>query len=126
MIIDVEFDVNNRIMEVEFDAHNRIMDVEFVNTTIIDNTREPVIKPLTVTENGEYYVDSKTDGFNPVKVDVIGGNVAEYKGVYEVTPSVSEQILETSRKVMRENLKVKEIPYAEVSNASGGNTITIG
>ena len=86
-------------------------------------------KEITITENGTIEVVPDSLGLLEkvtVTTDVIGGDVAEYQGSYEVTPSSKEQTLSTARKVMREDVKIKEIPYVEVSNASGGITVTIG
>lgn len=56
-----------------------------------------------------------------------GGNVPPYTEEYEVTPKVGEEtILHTKGKRMTDNVTVTEIPIAEVSNAAGGKTITIG
>lgn len=68
------------------------------------------------------------------KVDVLfssaivsGGNVAMYNGPYSVEPrSDSDQTLETAQKYMKRDVTVKKIQYAEVSNNSGGTTVTIG
>ena len=48
-----------------------------------------------------------------------------YEGPYEVTPKVSAQTLQTAQKFMREDVSVRAIPYFDVSNPSGGNTIYI-
>ncbi len=55
-----------------------------------------------------------------------GGSYPFFDGEYNVTPAVDEQKLETAKKVMRENLTVLAIPYAEVSNLANGKTVTIG
>ena len=49
-----------------------------------------------------------------------------YEGEYEVTPKVAEQTLPTAQKLLEEDVHIKEIPYFEVSNNSGGNTVYIG
>ena len=49
-----------------------------------------------------------------------------YEGEYDVIPKVSEQILPTEKKLMSKDVTIKEIPYFEVSNSSGGNTVFIG
>lgn len=49
-----------------------------------------------------------------------------YEGEYKVTPKVSEQTLPTAKKLLSEDVTIKEIPYFEVSNTSGGNTVYIG
>ena len=50
----------------------------------------------------------------------------KYEGSYEVTPRLAEQKLLTAKKLMADNLVVREIPITCVTNASGGNTIIIG
>lgn len=56
--------------------------------------------------------------------EYIGGE--EYEGEYVVTPKVTEQSLPTKEKVLIEDITIKEIPFYNVSNASGGNTVYIG
>lgn len=48
-----------------------------------------------------------------------------YDGVYEVTPTDFEQYLETTGKVMREDVTVHKVPYFETGNESGGYTVSI-
>ena len=54
------------------------------------------------------------------------GDYDVYEGSYAVTPSVERQTLDTSNKLMQADVVVEEIPYAEVSNNSGGTTASIG
>lgn len=49
-----------------------------------------------------------------------------YSGAYQVVPKVVSQTLATANKLMQANVTVEEIPYAEVSNDSGGKTASIG
>ena len=49
-----------------------------------------------------------------------------YGGEYTVTPQNAEQILETQNRYLDDNIVVKEVPYHEVRNESGGTTVTIG
>lgn len=49
-----------------------------------------------------------------------------YEGSYKVTPVASSQTLDTSNKLMQADVLVEKIPYAEVSNNSGGKTASIG
>jgi hypothetical protein len=70
------------------------------------------------------------DGGNLNGIISIGGsdtNVAYpfYKGEYEVTPTRYNQSLDTSNKILTKDITIVEIPYAEVSNTSGGNTFYI-
>ena len=48
-----------------------------------------------------------------------------YEGPYDVTPKVTAQALQTAQKLMREDVSVRAIPYFDVSNSAGGNTIYI-
>ena len=49
-----------------------------------------------------------------------------YDGTFEVVPEDGFQLLPTSDKYVTEDIIVHPIPYAEVSNNSGGYTATIG
>ena len=48
-----------------------------------------------------------------------------YEGPYDVTPKVMAQTLPTAKRLMREDVAVRAIPYFDVSNPAGGNTIYI-
>lgn len=58
--------------------------------------------------------------------DANTSNYEVYEGEYKVTPSVSNQTLDTANKLMKSDVTIEEIPYAEVSNNSGGKTASIG
>lgn len=50
-----------------------------------------------------------------------------YTGQYDVTPLPNvEQILRTRNMVLKHDIVIEPIPYAEVSNTAGGKTVTIG
>lgn len=66
-----------------------------------------------------------------IHLKVSGGSIQyqgeTYDGPYEVTPLVaSEVVLETRKKLMRDDVTVRKIPQYEVSNDAGGYTLTIG
>lgn len=46
-----------------------------------------------------------------------------YSGPYEVTPAVQEQSLQTNQKLMKDDVTVYEIPYAETSNDHGTTVV---
>lgn len=49
-----------------------------------------------------------------------------YKGEYQITPhAFKEQILNTSNKLLKQNITVKKIPYFETSNECEGKTVYI-
>lgn len=59
--------------------------------------------------------------------DATWKDLPAYAGVYEVTPLVNASTtMQTAQKYMDRDVVVREIPYQEVSNLSGGNTATIG
>ena len=49
-----------------------------------------------------------------------------YDGEYTVTPKISQITLETSGKIMGDDVVVLSIPRYDTSNPSGGTTVYIG
>lgn len=56
--------------------------------------------------------------------EYIGGD--PYEGDYVVTPKVVEQTMPTKDKIMGDDVTIKSIPFFNVSNTSGGDTVYIG
>ena len=56
----------------------------------------------------------------------VQGGGEPYTGEYEVTPNFEVQELATKDKQMKDNVKIQSIPVYEVSNPTGGITLTIG
>ena len=52
--------------------------------------------------------------------------VPNYDGIYEITPDQEEHIIPTKGRLLHKDMTIHEIPYQEVSNNSGGVTVTIG
>ena len=50
----------------------------------------------------------------------------QYEGSYQITPAVTEQVIQTGRRAMMKDITILGIPYQEVTNLSGGKTATIG
>lgn len=69
---------------------------------------------------------SKTFDAQFSSVQIIGGGGDPYEGEYEITPKVNKQTIATRGKVMSDDVTILAIPYAEVANATGGQTVTIG
>lgn len=116
--------------ETKFDTLPTIdFESDFESVVTSPVRKEEQEKTITITENGtQEVVPDKDKVLNKVTVitDLVGVNAEEYKGSYEVTPKLEEQIIPTASKVMRNDMKIKEIPITTVSNASGGNTAIIG
>ena len=83
-------------------------------------------------ESGGALPSGGTDGQYLVKDSAAEGGakwaeLPAYGGVWSVTPLVSTQTtLETAQTYLDRDIVVEAIPYAEVSNISGGMTATIG
>lgn len=56
--------------------------------------------------------------------EYVGGD--PYDGEYDITPKVEAQTMPTKEKIMLEDVTIRAIPYAEVTNQSNGKTVTIG
>lgn len=55
-----------------------------------------------------------------------GEYVPEYEDAYTITPLAFQDIvLPTKDKQLKDNITIKEIPYYETSNTSGGSTVYI-
>lgn len=61
--------------------------------------------------------------FEPIEYEVVPD---PYVGDYTVIPKFREQVLPTHHKNMAADVVVTTIPVEQVSNPSGGYTITIG
>jgi hypothetical protein len=56
----------------------------------------------------------------------LAGDYTGYEGEYEVTPQTEDQTLPTEKKFLNQDLRINKVPYSEVSNHTGGKTVTIG
>lgn len=83
----------------------------------IDTGSETI--PLKVGGAGETVHGRVSPPFMPVYPDL-------YDGPYDVIPSFAQQVLATASKTMAADVAVEPIPVSEVSNPSGGVTMTIG
>lgn len=94
-----------------------------MNRKIIGVTVGTTMNPQTLKEKL-----NPVTSINGMKPDENGNvKLPSYDGEYEVNPSAHEDItLLTSQTFVDSNIKVNKIPYAEVSNNSGGMTATIG
>lgn len=60
-----------------------------------------------------------------VRYEVLQEGLDAYKGDYEITPTVKGRTLETAKKFVEADIVIKEIPYFDVGNTSGGSTVYI-
>lgn len=76
---------------------------------------------------GDVRKDSRVSGELGINTVALGISYPSYDGKYVVTPSAEANItLETKKKLLHEDIKVNKIPYFEVSNNAGGQTVFIG
>lgn len=64
-----------------------------------------------------------------VQVDAVtrtsANDIPVYDGPYEAIPKVEAQTLQTAKKLMTDDVTVHGVPFYEVSNDQGGNTVYI-
>lgn len=79
----------------------------------------------TLTKAG-YAADAKAVG-DALKDKISLKDLPKYEGVVEIIPDVDNaQVLKTAQKYMETDVKIRKIPFAEVTNQTGGKTVTIG
>lgn len=88
-----------------------------MRTFRLDFIDEPAL-PLQFIESPELEIN-----FEPLTIEVVPD---PYVGDYTVIPKFREQVLPTHHKNMAADVVVSTIPVEQVSNPSGGLTITIG
>lgn len=64
--------------------------------------------------------------FKNIQIATIRPDVEYYEGEYTFTPKVKAQIVPTAQKFLSDDMHIKAIPYYDVRNTSGGNTVYIG
>lgn len=75
----------------------------------------------------EDFQDKYNALINEGDMDYIYKLVDKYAGSYEVTPlPLMEQILQTTNKILTDDIVIAPIPYYETSNDAGGYTVIIG
>ena len=57
---------------------------------------------------------------------VVGVAAEVYRGEYTVVPAITDQVLVTKEKMMKDNMTFMAVPKQIVDNPSGGKTVTIG
>lgn len=103
----------------------RVPTASQMNTILANATEDDVGK-------GYLYVGETTDDYENGVIYVISSvgtdseEIEKYTGEYLVTPTGEDQTLPTANKHLLEDVVVQQIPFAEVSNTSGGTTVTIG
>ena len=103
MEVFVHFEEVNSVIPLTFEEANSVIYLTFEeDNSIIDLSFENIHE---ITDNSK---------------------IPKYEGSYAITPKASAQMLLTANKYLEQDVQIKKIPYAEVSNIKGGLTITIG
>lgn len=95
-------------------------------------TIQPTPIELEVLLDDDIAVELDVLGDEEVQLEVWSEVVREhadypdYDGEYVITPSFDSQTLQTTGKIMRDDVAVEPITVSRTSNLAGGNTIYIG
>lgn len=115
---------NTRKQSIEISAENKYQEIN------VKNISEQKIEIIDRKGSQDIEVENTVEQEVNVEQDIIIVPVYEdaplYEGEYDATPRFVEQTLPTSHKLLEEDITIKGIPYHEVSNNSGGTTVTIG
>jgi hypothetical protein len=79
----------------------------------------------TVVLDGDLSLIIPVDGENGIVTKVIGQDLPTYTGVTEVTPTTTEQVLDTSNKVVTRNIVINPIPSNYGLITWNGSTLTV-
>lgn len=105
------------ILDVDGKANKRTL-MNKVWNYVVDKMTSAVVSKLTTTNKTMIGAINELNSKQQ--------NVDYYDGDYTVTPKVEKQELATRQKLLTEDVKIKEIPFFEVSNNEGGQTVFIG
>lgn len=79
----------------------------------------------TVVLDGDLSLLIPVDGESGIVTKVIGQDLPTYTGVTEVTPTTTEQVLDTSNKVVTRNIVINPIPSNYGLITWNGATLTV-
>ena len=79
----------------------------------------------TVVLDGDLSLLIPVDGESGIVTKVIGQDLPTYTGVTEVTPTTTEQVLDTSNKVVTRNIVIDPIPSNYGLITWNGSTLTV-
>lgn len=107
------------ILDTDGNANKRTL-MNKVWNYVVDKMTSAVVSKLTTTNK------TMIGAINELNSKQQNKDVDYYDGDYTVTPKVEKQELATRQKFLTEDVKIKEIPFFEVSNNEGGQTVFIG
>ncbi len=107
------------ILDADGKANKRTL-MNKVWNYVVDKMTSAVVSKLTTANK------TMIGAINELNSKQQNKDVDYYDGDYTVTPKVEKQELATRQKFLTEDVKIKEIPFFEVSNNEGGQTVFIG
>lgn len=114
-VIDITSPINKVEREIGIITEESVYKSQGVNINTTDVPTRPT-GSINIIKNGIYNVTKYAEA--KVKVPTSGADV--YEGDYVVTPSAHRDIiLETTNKLMEDDVTVVQIPYYETSNVTG-------
>lgn len=114
-VIDITSPINKVEREIGVITEDSVYKSQEVNINTIDIPARPT-GSVDIVKNGTYNVTKYAEA--KVRVPTSGADI--YEGDYIVTPSAHRDIiLETTNKVMEDDVTVVQIPYYETSNVTG-------
>lgn len=115
-VIDITSPINKVEREIGVITEESVYKSQGVNINTTDVPTRPT-GSINIVKNGTYNVTKYSEA--RVKVPT-SGDADIYDGEYIVSPSAHhETILETTNKLMEDDVVVLQIPYYETSNVSG-------
>ena len=123
VILNLSFSPSKNFWNIAFAGNERRVNVAFAeNASSVD---------VAFAESSTRFVILLAENEQRMPVDIgegYGGAAyyPQYTGEYEVTPKVVAQSLKTAQKVLKKDVTINAIPYFDVSNPAGGQTIYIG
>ncbi len=79
-----------------------------------------------VNSNFSESVKNKLQGDLHTSLNPVDNHIPFYNGSYQITPTLEAQELQTSSRILENNIRVLGIPFSETVNSSGGKTAVIG
>ena len=117
MNVSIDRNIKPAQINIAFNEENNSFE-PVIKKEIISATINPIIIHTSFQKSKYKYTFDPPVVRSPYGYD-------DYEGPYVAVPSVSEFQLQTDDKHMLDNITIKEIPFAMVSNTSG-YTVTIG
>ena len=120
------FDENNQVYRPHFTENDDVPQTHFNDDSTEVGSAVAVKGDKTIFFNPLFKEGNNTFDTTFGEIFKVREDAPHYTGAYDVTPKVHAQTLPTAEKYLSKDVTIKKIPYFEVSNNSGGETVYIG